>query len=490
MRTMIETFAILLLLGFFTIASSALQPGKIETSSRLLSNPSDDVLFTNAELHILLDSVPSTMDEFAQGYLTNVCAAFIQRNLRMPGFGIINFDVIVTGQALLVQGTRNLLRGFRRTSEQEGRSLALNTVVTIEYTHPEGDRVDPADFHRYLRLLMNTRGADFVEDLKRTGVPYFRNTATVLTHSSTIKTQSTAEQSSRSNDQEPQENTAKDGGINAGTIAVVVIAVTAAVILLAVLIIQRLRTQQLKSSRSSCIDQQTPFILEELSNNLDFSQERSNLLEEPTSPNMTQVNDMFFLERPSHLLAIHHQQIIPLNGPESRSIYADLEDLDEKAQEQTKPLASLGTPSTTEDSSFQEYDEQSSEVKLAKASTKSKHTASSETEPEIENATKKTKKPEVRAHSEGEGEGELTPIAEETLRSVVDASLDRLSKPPRHTSPEKKQRRKQRKETPQKEVNAWNTATPIVFTNPVSSTHDNDSMSSISESDSDGEQSI
>jgi hypothetical protein len=256
--------------------------GKSEISRRALSNTTGKTLFTNSELHILLDSVLSTMDSYTLGKFTSVCEAFIQDNLKMPGLHIVHFNVIVTRQALLESELRNLFQGLRRTTELGGKLLALSSVVTTKYTSSEGDLIDPSDFHRYLRLLVNTRGSDFANELESTGIPYFRNISNVLTYSSAVKSQPSEDQPSGSSEQGLTDDTpAESTGTSSWAIVIMVIGATA-VVLVTVMIIRRLHVFLLTTTQFIRKKQQSPFSVVELSEYLDV--ERSNIVDAPTCP--------------------------------------------------------------------------------------------------------------------------------------------------------------------------------------------------------------
>eukprot|EP00545_Synedropsis_sp_CCMP1620_P011323 CAMPEP_0119004500 /NCGR_PEP_ID=MMETSP1176-20130426/1173_1 /TAXON_ID=265551 /ORGANISM="Synedropsis recta cf, Strain CCMP1620" /LENGTH=682 /DNA_ID=CAMNT_0006956207 /DNA_START=152 /DNA_END=2200 /DNA_ORIENTATION=- len=210
------------------------------------------------------------MDESVQEYFTSAYEDFMHKNFLMPTFGIINFGAIVKGQAMVIQKRRHLLRAFRR-AEHSGRSLALNMVVSVEYTHPDGDTVDPEDFHRYLRLLINTRGGDFISALKESGGSLFRDINRIYTHSSTIKYDSSVSEQSPIEENLTGETAMTDEiqgtneGISAGTIAIIAVAVAATMILAAAMFLHRMRSKANRAFAASDKKQQSPFTLEELS---------------------------------------------------------------------------------------------------------------------------------------------------------------------------------------------------------------------------------
>ena len=217
---------------------------------------------------------------------------------------IVDFNVIVTRQALLESEPRNLSQGFRRTAEQGGKRLALNSVVISEYTSPEGNLIDPSDFHRYLRLLVNTRGGDFANELESTGVPYFRNISQVLTYSSAIKIQPSEDEPSGSNEQGLTDDTAAESnGMSSWAIVTVVIGATAVVVLVTVMIMRRIHAKRPTTTKT----QQSPFSVVKLSGYLDL--ERSNLVDAPTYPSTTFDCDRFSTRGHSDLSASPRDEI-------------------------------------------------------------------------------------------------------------------------------------------------------------------------------------
>jgi hypothetical protein len=244
------------------------------------------------------------MDSYTQGHFTSLCEAFIQDNLNMFSVRIVDFNVIVTRQALLESEPRNLSQGFRRTAEQGGKRLALNSVVISEYTSPEGNLIDPSDFHRYLRLLVNTRGGDFANELESTGVPYFRNISQVLTYSSAIKIQPSEDEPSGSNEQGLTDDTAAESnGMSSWAIVTVVIGATAVVVLVTIMIMRRIHAKRPTTTKT----QQSPFSVVKLSGYLDL--ERSNLVDAPTYPSTTFDCDRFSTRGHSDLSASPRDEI-------------------------------------------------------------------------------------------------------------------------------------------------------------------------------------
>lgn len=299
---MIPTLVLLLSLWISFVASTPARRGG--TDSRVLGIAFDDVLFTNAELHMLIDSAPSTMDNSTIETYTNVCEKFIHDNLKMPDFGIINFGVTVTGQALLDSYRRYLLRGVRRVSDQERMALAMNTIVSVEYTHPDGDRIDPSDFHRYLRLLLNSRGGELARALKHTNVTFFKNARTVLSFSSKIKTDST--------DGESNEVDVSSRGLNSWTIAVLVVVGVAAVLLSAFITMHCVRTHRLRKTKRAHQRRVKLSSFDEPPEFLDLTQERSCIFDAPTLPSSTPDIDRYSVGGPSNSLATLSDEKSPL----------------------------------------------------------------------------------------------------------------------------------------------------------------------------------
>jgi hypothetical protein len=294
---MISTLAPFLLLWISFDAYSEARRGG--TGSRVLANAFDDVLFTNAELHMLIDSAPSTMDNSTKEAFTNICEEFIQNNLKMSDFGIINFGVTVTGQVLLNKERRYLLRGIRRVSEQERKALAINTVVSVEYTHPHGDHIDPSDFHRYLRLLLNSRGSKLVMALKQANVAFFQNTHTILSFSSKINTESS--------DDESEEANASTRGLNSWTIAVLAVVGVAAVFLTAFIAMYCVRTHRLRKTQRAHQRRVKLSSFDESPEYLNLTQERSCFFDAPTLPS----SDRCSVGGPSNSLATQSDERSP-----------------------------------------------------------------------------------------------------------------------------------------------------------------------------------
>lgn len=316
---------------------------KSERSRRVLSNTSGITLFTNSELHILLDSVPSTMDSHTLGQFTRLCEAFIQDSLKMPSVQVIHFNVIVTRQALLESELRNLLQGLRRTTEQAGKLLALDSVVTTKYTSSEGDLIDPSDFHRYLRLLVNTRGGDFANELESTGVQYFRNITKVLTYSSAVKPQPDEDQPLGSSEQGlTDEASTQSSGMSPWAIVIVVIGATAAAVLVIVMIIRRIHAKRPTTTQFVRKKQQSPFSVVELSEYLEL--DRSNIVDAPTYPSTNLDYERCSIRGHSDLSnsprgEIDHSKIL-----EVANTWHDIEAMEETSRNEPKHPHSIHSP--------------------------------------------------------------------------------------------------------------------------------------------------
>lgn len=282
---------LMILLGCTSVAASSSSSMERDGAARRLENPTENVHYTSAELHIAFANAESSMNPYVEERFVEVCEDFIYNNLRLPMFGIINFDVTVSAQALLdAQRRRNLQQRLRRVSrDQNGSFLALNAVVGIEYSHPDGETVDPSDFHRYLRLLVNTRGGDLINELKGTGESYFRDIHMVGTHSSTIKVESYSEASYF-----PQEtpDSVSNSGLHPGVIAGVVVAVGTLVIGMAGFAVRRARLNDSRELVVYSTDQSGPFTMEELTDilgdaSLSFEDQHEMLLltQEPHNKN-------------------------------------------------------------------------------------------------------------------------------------------------------------------------------------------------------------
>ena len=282
-------------------------------SNRVLTSTFDNVLFTNAELHMLLDSVPSIMDDSTSETFANVCEEFIQDNLKMPNFDIISFGVIVTGQALLNQSHRYLVRGVRRVSDQE-KPLAVNTVVSVEYTHPDGDRIDPSDFHRYLRLLVNSRGSQLVKALQQADASYFQSTRTIVSFSSEIK--------NGTSDDESEEVTTNSGTLNSWTIAAVAVAGVSLLFLAAAIIAHYVRIHRFKNTQRSLQRRIKLPSHDEAPDFLDLTQERTCPLDAATSPSSTPDFDRYSLGGPCNSLVTlsdeYSQSPVRIISPDQR----------------------------------------------------------------------------------------------------------------------------------------------------------------------------
>mmetsp|Transcript_13445 Transcript_13445/g.20451 ORF Transcript_13445/g.20451 Transcript_13445/m.20451 type:complete len:629 (+) Transcript_13445:120-2006(+) len=145
---------------------------------------SDEVQFTSSELHILLKTVTLEMNKTEIQQFSEVLQNFIRKNLLAPTYRIMDYDVNLSGQALM---GRDINVSPCVQCQPKDNRLAVNVVVTVTYLHSDSVTLDPAGFHRYLRLLINARGEELIRALKERNEFYFGNIFLIGTLSSPIK---------------------------------------------------------------------------------------------------------------------------------------------------------------------------------------------------------------------------------------------------------------------------------------------------------------
>jgi hypothetical protein len=274
----------------------------IETMHRSLSEKN---LFTNSELHLLLDSVPSYMDDSRNELFTKICADFIEESLILPDYSVINFVVTVTGQAIVESDDYSQFQETHRAYDETEKKLALNTVVGIEYIHPDGDHIDPSDFYRYIRLLFNTRGSDLITRLKKTKDPYFQSVRKVFTHSSNIKTGSVESEISQGKDAHGKKV------IYSWSAVVVAFVVAILLISIAAVGVRRFRIKNVSMNSYLQKDNSLPVRMHDVPAFLDASLEHASLISESSFHGKTIVTDQHRFE--GHQASFVGEYCMPLS---------------------------------------------------------------------------------------------------------------------------------------------------------------------------------
>jgi len=127
--------------------------------------PSEEVQFTNTELHLLLQTVSSRMNETEKQQFLVICEVIIYHNINIPTADVMHFVVYFSGQTLMGE-TKDV---------HNNKKLTVDTVVTVTHTHSRDGAIDPTTLNRYLRLLIDAKEEDTIWSLRKRNEFYFRN---------------------------------------------------------------------------------------------------------------------------------------------------------------------------------------------------------------------------------------------------------------------------------------------------------------------------